>query len=71
MRRIDVHNELSCLGVSSEVHALVDDLDLDIGRPCITLRMIFHKALKEIYVKPRCRVYVSHYYNAPIQGRLF
>lgn len=32
MRARDVHAELSLLGVSAEVHALVDDLALDFGR---------------------------------------
>lgn len=71
MRLTHLHDELAAFGVSQEVHALVDDLCLDFGRPPFILRILYRKSLKEIYVKPRCRVYVSHHYIPPIQGRLF
>lgn len=40
MKRVDIHNELSNLGCSSEIHALVDDLDLDFGCPPLTFRLL-------------------------------
>lgn len=71
MNRFDLHRELSLLGVSSEIHALVDDLDLDFGVPCFTMRKILRRCGRELYIKPRCRVYVSHFPVQTIQGRLF
>lgn len=75
MRTCDVHTELSLLGVSSEVHALVDDLGLDLGHVPFWFRQLLrhndqsyltslpHFGFKYVY-KP----YTTHDY---IQGKLF
>lgn len=69
MRNFEVHQELSLLGVSPEVHALVDDLDLDFGVCPLYRRKLLDSRLP--YRKPICRVYVPYYDLPTVQGRLF
>lgn len=71
MNRMDLHRELMLLGVSPEIHALVDDLDLDCGVPCFTMLKILRRRGRETYLKPCVHVYISHYPIQAIQGRLF
>lgn len=72
MRAIDIHRELTLLGVCSEVHALVDDLALDFGR-CPDW-FIIHCKVQESYKTPLPKfkyVYkpcTTHYF---VQGKLF
>lgn len=75
MRNCDIHSELALLGVSAEVHALVDDLGLDLGHVPLWFRQILnhnyqssktplpHFSFKYVY-KP----HTTHDY---IQGKLF
>ena len=69
MKRSDVHDELTLLGVSSEVHALVDDLDLALREPpkgevlCFLPCKEFNKPEKYVYQPKNTVVYE--------QGRLF
>ena len=68
----EIHLELAVLGVSSEVHALVDDLQLDFGKPCLAACKILRRNSSRIpYLKPRCHVYVPYFDIPTIQGRLF
>lgn len=72
MTRNEIHNELSLLGVSSEVHKLVDDLDLDFGVPRLSFKqMIKHRTDKLPYKKSFCHVYESNPYYKETIGRLF
>lgn len=73
MRAIDIHNELTLLGVSSEVHALVDDLGLDVGCVPLWFRYVL-KHVNQSYRTPlpvRKYVYVPHNRKEYVQGQLF
>lgn len=73
MRAIDVHRELDLLGVSSEVHALVDDLGLDFGSTPFWFRCVLKHRL-ELYktLLPKFKyVYKPHRTHDYIQGKLF
>lgn len=70
----EVHDELSFLGVSSEVHALVDDLGLvpvvdDPGRTWRVKRKAWLKTCSAITVKEH--VYQPHTIKEEKVGRLF
>lgn len=73
MRSIDLHNELTLLGVSSEVHALVDDLGLDIGYTPLWFRYV----LKHVYQSYKTPLPLKKYVYQPrpaynfVQGKLF
>lgn len=70
MKRIEVHSELTLLGVNSpEVHALVDDLDLDIGPVPFWFRLILKP--RKIVVLSRKNVYQPHTVRKETTGRLF
>lgn len=68
MTRSEVHQELTLLGVSSEIHNLVDDLDLDLGRPNLAFRLL----LKTRHIPETFKnVYTPHQRHTLVQGRLF
>lgn len=68
----EIHLELAALGVSSEVHALVDDLQLDFGKPYLAARKILRRNSPRLpYLKPRCHVYFPYFDLQTVQGRLF
>lgn len=70
MRLVDIHQELTLLGVSPEVHRLVDDLHLDFGCPpqwwidqCKRGTFSILKFEKNVYEPRIC--------HEEFQGRLF
>lgn len=65
MTNKEIHDELTLLGVSSEVHALVDDLDLDFGRSRPA-----HKPYRPLTEFPK-HVYKPKTAFVEVQGRLF
>lgn len=86
MTNSEIHAELSNLGCSSEVHALVDDLDLDFGCPPLTFRLLkkcrrFSPALPircnswnlsvELQKRNRNHVHFAYNDNKEKCGRLF
>lgn len=53
MTNLEIHNELSAIGLSSEVHALVDDLDLDFApAPLWFSQMLRKRRKKPLIVSP-------------------
>ena len=86
MTNKDIHSELSLLGVSSEVHAIVDDLDLDFGVPPQVFRLLRKRRkfvsyaplrpeswnlLVELRKRNRNRVHFASFDNKKKTGRLF
>lgn len=69
MKRSDLHSELTLLGVNSaEVHALVDDLDLDIGPVPFWFRCLLKP--RKVVKLPK-NVYQPHTVRKEVCGRLF
>lgn len=69
MSREEVHAELNLLGVSDEVHALVDDLALDFGPVPDWWRI--HLANKSHVYKPVAYVYKPRPAYNYVQGKFF
>ena len=73
MRAFDVHRELTLLGCSSEVHALVDDLELDFGSTPFWFRCVlshFNQSYKTPLPKFKY-VYQPRPAYDYVQGKLF
>lgn len=73
MRLIDIHRELTLLGVCSEVHALVDDLGLDFGYTPLWFRCVL-RHVDQSYKTPLPKfkyVYQPKNKVTYIQGKLF
>lgn len=69
MKTLEVHSELTLIGVNSpEVHRLVDDLQLDIGPVPLWFRLLL-KSRK--LVKIHKNVYSPHTVRKEVCGRLF
>ena len=86
MTNKDIHDELAALGISKEIHSLVDDLDLDFGVPPLAFRLLHKRRKVSVYVpirtnswnlvvelQKRNRNYVRFAYsdNKEKTGRLF
>lgn len=70
MKLSEVHSELTLLGVNSpEVHALVDDLVLDIGPVPFWFRLVLKP--RKIVKLPKKNVYQPHTVRKEVCGRLF
>lgn len=83
MTKAEVHQELSLFGLSSEVHALVDDLDLDLGHIPNWFRWLIRDktpapfvSIRECQERDFLKDFFEHvhksYRNTPeLSGRLF
>lgn len=71
MTNKDVHDELTLLGVSSEVHALVDDLDLTLREPPLGERLLYPSRKVHKPLQFNKHVYQPHTVVKEVQGRLF
>lgn len=83
MTKTEIHQELSLLGVSREVHLLVDDLGLDFGRMPNYLRWLLRDKTPAPFVSVRkcqerdfLKEFFEHvhktYRNSPeLSGRLY
>ena len=67
----EVHQELTLLGVCSEVHLLVDDLELDFGVMPLALRFILKHEFCPHSVNVEKHVYQPHNCKTFVQGKLF
>ena len=69
MKSVEVHAELTLLGVNSpEVHSLVDDLQLDFGSVPFWFRCLLRP---RIVVKLTKNVYLPKTIRKEVCGRLF
>lgn len=50
MTNLEVHNELSTIGASSELHSLVDDLDLDFAPAPLWFTQLLRKRQKKSFI---------------------
>lgn len=71
MKSSEVHAELTLIGVnSSEVHALVDDLGLDIGPVPFWFRLVL-RPRRILNPLPKKNVYQPKTIRKEVCGRLF
>lgn len=71
MKRNELHSELTLLGVnSSEVHALVDDLGLDVGPVPFWFRLVL-RPRKIFNPLPKKNVHIPKTIRKEVCGRLF
>lgn len=69
MKISELHSELTLIGVNSpEVHALVDDLQLDFGPVPLWFRLVLRP--RRIVKVPK-NVYTPHTVKQEVVGRLF
>lgn len=67
----EVHEELTLLGVCSEVHQLVDDLDLRFGDMPLAYRFFLKHEINPHSVNVEKYVYQPHNRKTYVQGKLF